>query len=70
MFVKERLKLAYRRHDVSWNKSSFWYPNFIHFGVLFVNGHVYVIMKTGYAAKMKREIEVIIPRARYSLFRY
>ena len=31
MFVKERLKLVYRRHDVSWNKSSFWYPNFYSF---------------------------------------
>lgn len=36
---------VYRRHDVSWNKSSFWYPNFYSFGVLFVNGHLYVIMK-------------------------
>lgn len=22
---------VYRRHDISWNKSSFWYPNFYSF---------------------------------------
>lgn len=27
----ETRTFVYRRHDISWNKSSFWYPNFYSF---------------------------------------